>query len=95
MEAHRTAKRAKLPVKDTNDAVFRWVEDEVVELVVTVDDSQPSLPLVRQVRPVPCDHLAEARDLTRRFPGIYVDGLRLRLRDRGQRLDLPREVRAV
>ena len=60
-----------------------------------MDDPQPRLALVGQVRPVPRDHLREARDLPGGLARLDVDGLGLRLRDGGERLDLAREVGRV
>ena len=60
-----------------------------------MDDPQPRLALVRQVRLVPRDHLREARDLPRGLARLDVDGLGLGSGDGGERLDLPREVGRV
>ena len=60
-----------------------------------MDDPQPRLALVGQVRLVPRDHLREARDLPRGLARLDVDGLGLGLGDGGERLDLPREVGRV
>ena len=95
MRAHRTAKRAELPVENANHAILRRVEDEVVELVVTMHDSHASFALVGQVTLVPRDELAPTGDFPHRLSGIDVLNRSLRECDLGKGLDLTREVRLV
>lgn len=52
---YRTSQSAEFPVEDTDDAVLCGMEDEVVELVVAMYDSEPQFFLVREVLAIPRD----------------------------------------
>ena len=68
------------------------MEDEIVELVISMDDPQPSLTFVWQMRTIPRNHLVEERDFARLHTGFDVNGSGLRDRNPRKRLDLPRKV---
>ena len=91
-ETHRAAQSAKLPVKYSNDAVLRGVENEVIELVVSMHDSKAELLLVGEVGAVPRNELVEEGDVPGLIPGLDVSNLGLNRGDFGEGLDLAREV---
>ena len=93
--AYRATERAKLPVENPDHAVFRRVEDEVVELVVAMHDPHARLALVGQVLLVPRDELVPPGYFTHRLAGVDVLHGRLRVRHLRQRPHLAREVRLV
>jgi hypothetical protein len=55
-----TTEGTQFPVEDTNHAILRWVEDNVVQLVVTVDDSRAGLRLIWEVLGVPIHKVVES-----------------------------------
>jgi hypothetical protein len=68
------------------------MEDEVVELVVAVNNPQPRLLLVRQVRAVPSHKLLEIRDIPDRPLRVEVDNGGLSVGHARQGFYLTREV---
>lgn len=77
-ETYRTAKGTKLPIKDTNHTVLRRVEDQVIQLVVSVNDSRAGLCLVWKVLGVPLHEVVESGNLSDWFLAFNIHHCRLR-----------------
>ena len=77
-EAYRTAECAQLPIEDANHTVFRWVEDQVVQFVVSVNDSRTGLRLIWEVLGIPLHEFFEIGNLPNGFFSLNVHNPRLR-----------------
>jgi len=78
---------AHLPVEDANDPRLGLVEDDIVDLVVSVYKRRAVLRLRLRIFEEP-DHLVVVRDLADWLAGVLVFGLRLALGDGRKGLDL-------
>ena len=89
---YRTAKGTQFPVEDTNHTILCRVEDQVVQLIVSMNDSGTDLRLVREVLGVPTHKLVESRNFPNGFLGFNINRRGLRERNLRQGLYLTREV---
>ena len=60
MATYGTTEGTQFPIEDTNHAILRWVEDEIVQLVITVDDSGAGPRLIWEVLGVPVHKIVES-----------------------------------
>jgi len=78
---------AHFPVEDANDPRLSLVEDDVIDLVISVYERRAVLRLRLRVLEE-CDHLVVVWDLSNRLTSILVFGLRLALGDGREGLEL-------
>ena len=60
MATYGATECAQFPIKDTNHTILRWVEDNVVQLVVTVYNSRTGLLLIWEILGVPIHKVVES-----------------------------------
>lgn len=92
VKTYRTAKGAQFPIEDTNHTILRWVEDHVVQLVVSVNDPGTGLRLVWKVLGVPLHEVVESGYLSDDFLTLNIHSLGLRERNPCQGFYLAREI---
>lgn len=89
---HGAAKGAQLPIEDTNHTILCRVEDQVVQFIVSVNDSGAGLRFVGEIVGIPFHKLIKAGNLSDGFVGLGINHYGLCERDSCQRFYLAREI---
>ena len=92
MATYGTTEGTQFPVKDTNNTILCWVEDNVVQLVVTVDDSRADLCLIWEVLGVPIHKVVKGGYLPDGYLAFSIHHFGLCERNLRQGSYLAREV---
>lgn len=93
MTAYGTTESAHFPIKNSDYPVFSRVKDEVVQLVISMNNSKTSLVFVGEISSVPRNQFVEVGNIPDFFPRLNIRRLRLCRGYPWEGFDLPRKIR--